>query len=448
MNGTLTDIAAWLSASLENVLRYFSQPWAFYQIGIIAAALVAGHFLGRIIEERLEARARSFKGHAGLLRLIIAFLRRTEWLIFIAILWFARLVMVSLTWQSRSHLIAIVLSLSTAWLIIAVLTRIIRNRTLARTIAVVIWCYVAVQVLNIQEPVAGAMDQMAINIGSFHLSALSALKIVVVTTILFSLAVFVGNFVENRIARTEDLSPSLKVLLTKIAKITLIGVAAAIALTATGIDLTALTVFSGAIGVGIGFGLQKVVSNFISGIIILMDKSIKPGDTIELGDTFGWIRELRARFVSVITRDGREYLIPNEDLIAQRVVNWSFSNEFVRLDVDFGVSYDSDPHEVTRLAIEAARGVPRVLSHQDPVCWMTAFGASSLDFKLRFWISDPQSGLTNIRGQVLLALWDAFKEANVKIPFPHREILLRTPVEIVRTPAPGPNPDGDPASGS
>ena len=149
-----------------------------------------------------------------------------------------------------------------------------------------------------------------------------------------------------------------------------------------------------------------------------MDKSIKPGDTIELGDTFGWIRELRARFVSVITRDGREYLIPNEDLIAQRVVNWSFSNEFVRLDVDFGVSYDSDPHEVTRIAIEAARNVPRVLSHQDPVCWMTAFGASSLDFKLRFWISDPQQGLTNIRGQVLLALWDAFKEAGIRIPFP------------------------------
>ena len=437
MNASVTEFAAWLSALLGGIRDYFSQPWAFYQIGIIVVALLAAHPLGRVIEDKLEAHARNFKANPGLLRLIIAFLRRTEWLIFIVILWFTRLVMVSITWPSRSNLIAIALSLATAWLVIAVLTRIIRNRTLARTVALVIWCYVAVQVLNIQKPVAEAMDTMAINLGSFHLSALSALKIVVVTTVLFSLAVFTGNFVENRISRAEDLSPSLKVLLTKIAKIMLIGVAAAIALTATGIDLTALTVFSGAIGVGIGFGLQKVVSNFISGIIILMDKSIKPGDTIELGDTFGWIRELRARFVSVITRDGREYLIPNEDLIAQRVVNWSFSNEFVRLDVDFGVSYDSNPHEVARIAIEAARRVPRVLSHSDPVCWMTAFGASSLDFKLRFWISDPQQGLTNIRGQVLLALWDAFKEAGINIPFPHREILVRTPVEIVRKPWPG-----------
>jgi small-conductance mechanosensitive channel len=184
--------------------------------------------------------------------------------------------------------------------------------------------------------------------------------------------------------------------------------------------------------------LQKVVSNFISGIIILMDQSIKPGDTITLGETFGWIRELRARFVSVVTRDGREFLIPNEDFITTQVINWSFSDRFVRLDVGFGVSYSSDPHEVVRLAIEAAASVPRVsASGKPPVCWLTEFGESSLDFLLRFWIDDPQQGLTNVRGQVLLAVWDSFKQHGIQIPFPHREIIMKTPVDLVAPAAAG-----------
>jgi small-conductance mechanosensitive channel len=233
----------------------------------------------------------------------------------------------------------------------------------------------------------------------------------------------------------------LKVLISKLVKIVLIVFAGTIALSATGIDLTALTVFSGAVGVGIGFGLQKVVSNFISGIIILLDKSIKPGDTITLGETFGSIRDLRSRFVSVITRDGKEYLIPNEDFISQQVVNWSFSSEYVRIEVSFGTSYDSDPHEVARVAIEAAKSIPRVASaYTEPVCWMTGFGESSLDFKLRFWISDPSNGLTNVRGQVLMAIWDAFKAAGIEIPYPHREIVMKTPVEVAEAATSQPRP--------
>jgi small-conductance mechanosensitive channel len=260
------------------------------------------------------------------------------------------------------------------------------------------------------------------------------------TVALLWLAVLIGRVLSNWINRSQDLSPLFKVLVGKLIKIALIILAGAFALSATGIDLTALTIFSGAVGVGIGFGLQKVVSNFISGIIILLDKSIKPGDTISLGNTFGSIRELRARFVSVITRDGREYLIPNEDLITEQVVNWSFSDDYVRIDVEFGTAYDSDPHEVSRIAIETAKTIKRVSTHIAPVCWLTAFGASSLDFKLRFWIADPSNGLTNVRGQVLLALWDAFKAANIAIPFPHREIIMRTPVEIRRT---AEGPEGD-----
>ncbi|MBB6179222.1 small-conductance mechanosensitive channel [Rhizobium flavum] len=277
---------------------------------------------------------------------------------------------------------------------------------------------------------AQQLNAVAVNLGTIRLSLLSVLKGLVVTAALIWGAIFLGNIASNRVERFDAVSPAFRVLISKLIKIGLILLAGALALSATGIDLTALTVFSGAIGVGLGFGLQKVVSNFISGIIILLDKSIKPGDTISLGDTFGWVRDLRARFVSVITRDGKEYLIPNEDFITEQVVNWSFSNQYVRVDVDFGVAYSADPHDVVRIAIETAKATPRVTDYRAPVCWLTAFGASSLDFKLRFWIADPSNGITNVKGQILMSLWDAFKEARIDIPFPHREIIMKTPVEV------------------
>ena len=177
-----------------------------------------------------------------------------------------------------------------------------------------------------------------------------------------------------------------------------------------------------------GFGLQKVVSNLVSGVIILLDKSIKPGDVISIGETFGWINSLGARYVSITTRDGKEYLIPNEDLITGQVVNWSHSDDFVRLDIHFGTSYGDDPHLVRRLAMEAAARVDRVLSTRPPVCHITGFGDNSVDYILRFWITDPSGGLTNIRGNVYLALWDAFQENGISIPFPQREVrMLGTP---------------------
>jgi small-conductance mechanosensitive channel len=176
--------------------------------------------------------------------------------------------------------------------------------------------------------------------------------------------------------------------------------------------------------VGLGFGLQKVVSNLVSGVILLIDKSIKPGDVISLGETFGWIEQMGARYVSVVTRDGKEFLIPNEDLITGQVVNWSHTNAFVRLDIHFGTAYDADPHLVRKVAREATVGVARVLSHRPPVCHIVGFGDSSVDYILRFWIDDPTGGLTNIRGNVYLALWDAFKEHGINIPFPQREVRM------------------------
>ncbi|QKV18806.1 mechanosensitive ion channel family protein [Oricola thermophila] len=429
------EASDWLDlfpAFADRVQGYLAQPWTFYQFAIIAACFGLAYALSLRIEPALETRARRIKGNPGLLRVIVAFMRRTEWVMFLLFVALARAIVLASTWPSRSYMLSLALVLGFTWLAASVLTRIIRSRTIARFVALCVFVYVATGVLDVREPVEGALDALAVNLGEFRLSALFVVKAAAIMVFLLWAAHLAASFIDNRISASSELSPSFKVLAGKVTRIALTVLAGVIALNAIGVDLTALTIFSGAVGVGLGFGLQKVVSNFVSGVIILSDKSIKPGDTIELGDTFGWIRELRSRFVSVITRDGREYLIPNEDFITHQVVNWSFSDNFIRLDVDFGVSYDSDPHEVARIAIEAAQGVDRVVELRKPVCWMTAFGASSLDFRLRFWIADPQNGLTNIRGQVLLALWDAFKAAGIAIPFPHREIIMRSPVEVVQ----------------
>jgi small-conductance mechanosensitive channel len=438
----MSEILLLLQQKLTDLWFYVFNPWTFYQFVIILGCFLIAKKLGDLIEPKMEEWVRSIKGNADLLRMLAALLRRLEWVAYIPLATACAMTIRANTWPSRSWIIDVSIKLAAAWLVIAVLSRIVRSRLLARVLTVVAWGLAALSITGTLETAVTTMDALAFHFGTYRISALNVTTGVALLTGLIWFATFVGNYADAQIQRIEDLTPSLKVLLGKFIKITLMVFALGIALSATGIDLTALTVFSGAVGVGIGFGLQKVVSNFISGIIILMDKSIKPGDTISLGDTFGWIRELRARFVSVVTRDGKEYLIPNEDLITQQVVNWSFSDDLVRIDVPFGVSYDSDPHEVIRLALSPLDDIPRVSKRKAPVCWMTEFGDSSINFVLRFWIRDPQNGLTNIRGTVLIALWDVFKEHNISIPFPHREIIMRTPVEIatVHKPAAAPKP--------
>lgn len=367
----------------------------------------------------------------NLLRLLVVLLRRLDWILFAILAAIAMLLMRAVGWPGSDYVVSTLLLLVVAWLVLGLLVQLVRNRPLGRLLAIGVWSYVALVILGLADDAALLLDAAGFSIGDFRVSPLLIVKVVVFLGVLLWVAISLGNFAERQLQAAEDLAPSLRVLLGKVLKVVLIITATLVGLSGLGIDLTVFAVFSGAIGVGLGFGLQKVVSNFISGIIILMDRSIKPGDTISLGETFGWIRELRARFVSVVTRDGREYLIPNEDFITHEVINWSFSDALVRLDVEFGVSYDSDPHQVSALAIEAAAGCPRVYAGRKPVCWLTKFGESSLGFILRFWIDDPREGLTNIRGIVLLALWDTFKEHGVKIPYPHRAVIMKTPVEIV-----------------
>jgi small-conductance mechanosensitive channel len=415
----------------QLVLAYVNRPAVITQAIIIVALYLLAYGLSWWAEPRLEARAREIRGWPAVLRVIAILLRRLVWLTFVAFLTIAYVLMQSVGWPESNQLLSTVLLLALAWLVISVVSQAIRSRTLGRVFAIVGWIYVAATIFGITDNVADVLEGLGFQVSpTFRLSLLLLLKAILLLGVLFWLAFSIGNFLDQRIQRSQELTPSLRVLTGKVLRITLIIVAAIVWLSAMQVNLTVFTVLSGAIGVGVGFGLQKVVSNLFSGVIILLDRSIKPGDTITVGETFGWIRELRARFVSVVTRDGREYLIPNEDFITHEVINWSYSDDLVRIDVPLHASYDADPHKVSAVAIEAAVTVPRVVESQMPVCWLTAFGDSSLEFLLRFWIRDPQNGLTNVRGSVLLAVWDAFKANGIGIPYPHREVIMKTPVKV------------------
>jgi small-conductance mechanosensitive channel len=346
--------------------------------------------------------------------------------------------MQEVTWPSRSRVLVVIANLSLAWLIVSFATRLVANPLLRKMVKYGAWVWITLRILGLTAEATAFLDSIAIDFGDLRISLFLIVQAIVILGVMLTLARAVSSVAANRIRNNPDISPSMQVLGAKLAQILLLGGAFFIGLKAIGIDLTGLAVLSGAIGVGLGFGLQKVVSNLVSGLIILLDKSIKPGDVISLGETFGWINSLGARYVSVVTRDGREYLIPNEDFITNEVVNWSHSDRFVRLDLKFGTAYGDDPHEVRRVAIDAAKGVSRVLSggKRAPVCHIIGFGDSSVDYVLRFWIDDPTGGLTNIRGNVYLALWDAFKDAGVSIPFPQREVRVMNDalsVEVAET---------------
>nr|WP_227258331.1 mechanosensitive ion channel domain-containing protein [Kangsaoukella pontilimi] len=401
-------------------------PSRLYQIGILILCIALAWVLTRAIKPRVREWMHTLEGRPKWqLRALLLVNRRLGLIIFTALIWISAAIMSEVTpFVSRRFLLELVGTISLAILLVGFAARLVRNPFLRRIVTWFLWIYVTLYYLGIVEDVSRFLDSLAIEIGDFRLSVLTVITAAIVIGALVTGARLIQSTAASRIRANEDISPSMQVLAVKFLQIMLFGAAFFLGLKIVGVDLTGLAVLSGAIGIGLGFGLQKVVSNLVSGIIILLDKSIKPGDVISIGETFGWINALGARYVSITTRDGREYLIPNEDLITGQVVNWSHSNDFVRLDVYFGTAYGDDPHKVRKLAVEAAASCDRVLATRPPVCHIVGFGDSSVDYILRFWITDPSGGLTNIRGNVFLALWDSFKENGISIPFPQREVKL------------------------
>ncbi len=328
----------------------------------------------------------------------------------------------------HAHLPHQVLTIATAaalaWVIAHVAGALIKSRFLGIFAAWAIWLVAVLHSLGLSDTALEFLDDLGLAVGRTRVSLLLVLKGFALLVVLLQAARLSSGVLDDRLAQADGISPSARVLFAKGARFVLYALAVTVTLSSVGVDLTSLTVFSGAVGVGVGFGLQKVFSNLVSGVILLMDKSLKPGDVIEMGGVQGKIAQINARYAAIETLDGKAYLIPNENLIGNEVINLSYSNSRLLVRAEVGVAYSSDPREAMRLMEQAAAGVPRVLKEPAPRALLTSFGDSSIDLALGFWIEDPQNGIGNVKGEVLLAIWDAFKAAGVEIPFPQREVRV------------------------
>jgi small-conductance mechanosensitive channel len=327
------------------------------QLVVVAITLLAARIIVPRAQVMLERFTRGRRYEAQSRRIAAPLATLALPIVWLILLWLS--VLIALQAELAHPIVTIVVSLLTAWVVIRLSASLVRDPVWSRFLTLVVWTIAALNILGLLDPAMAMLDKVAITLGGLRISALTIVKAILSLAVLLWLATLASRLLERRITSLPNLTPSVQVLIVKLLKIVLVVIAVVAALRTVGIDLTAFAVFTGAIGVGIGFGLQKAVSNFISGLSILIDKSIKPGDVISVGDTYGWVSSLGARHVSVVTRDATEYLIPNEQLITERVINWSYSTAEVRLRLPVGISYGADVRQAIELCQQAASETPR-----------------------------------------------------------------------------------------
>jgi small-conductance mechanosensitive channel len=294
-----------------------------------------------------------------------------------------------------------------------------------------LWLFVSFELLGWFNFAESTLDKIDLIPGKAEFSLWTLLKGIVVVSAFVIVTSLVARGVERRIMKAEALAVSTRIGISKFTYFFLVSVGILLGINAAGVDVTTLNVLTGAIGVGLGFGLQAVAGNFVSGFVLLMDKSIKPGDVISFTghtgtstENFGWVQELRGRYVVVRDRDGVETLVPNLNLITNSVINWSYSDQRVRLRLPVVVSYDDDPEEALNALLEATQNHPRILRDPGPVTRLMSFDDYGMKLEVRFWIADPMNGVNNVRSDVNRAIWRVFKERGIKIPVAQRELRM------------------------
>lgn len=326
-------------------------------------------------------------------------------------------------------LVRAIASIATLWLVSAALPARIKSQVYYKTLFFVLAIVLILNLIGVWSVIQEGLNSIRLypfsESGETLVTLLSFFKGVIAISVAFPLAGWLINTSSKRVTRMKNVTPALQVLAIKFIKVLIAVAVILFAISSMGVNLAAFAVLGGAIGLGLGFGFQKVVSNLISGVILLSDKSIKPGDVIEVDQTYGWINTLGARYTSVITRDGTEHLIPNEMMITEKVVNWSFSDEKLRVRIPFGVSYTSDIHIAMDLALQAAGEDKRILEEPPAAVRLTEYGDNSVNFELRVWIVDPTDGLGNIRSAFYIRIWELFKQNGIEFPYPQRDVHIK-----------------------
>jgi small-conductance mechanosensitive channel len=423
---------------LRNVGRQLEAlltPSSLLQLAVLLIAVLFALWFGRQV--RNTERAKAALVQAG-------FRARVTEAVLIITPHLAALVMIAAfggvlhAIKAQSRLVDLAITLAGLMLLIRLGVYMVRvslgNRTKGwgNSITFVVWGVLALQVLGWFDPLVQALDSVGISAGKSKITLWSVLKVLFTVGAFILVAVWIARWFERRLMAMQGLALSMRIGIAKFAQAGLIALSILLGLNAAGLDLTTLNVLTGAIGIGLGFGLQAIAANFVSGFVLLMDRSIKPGDVISFTGTtgtstegFGWVQELRGRYVVVRDRDGVETLVPNQHLITNPVINWSYTDPRVRLKLPVRVSYKDDPETALAVLLKAAEGQPRILRDPAPVSRMMGFNDYGFDLELRFWISDPQEGVNNVRSEVNRAIWRLFKEHGITIPVAQRHIVIQ-----------------------
>ncbi len=411
---------------------------ALWQIGVLALCIAGGWFVQRYVER--GALAQSVTDSEATLRMHMGGVRRMAFpLGTLALVLVARVILQH--WLPVS-LLDLAVSLLTALALVRITIYMLRHifapggwlRSSERYIAWTVWIGCVVYIGGLWPALRGLLDGIGVSFGAQRVTLLLVMQGVLSITVTVLLALWLGRLIETRMMGAASVNVNLRVMITKLAQAILLLAAILIALPAVGIDLTVLSVFGGMLGVGIGFGLQKIASNYISGFIILMDRSVSIGDLITVDKYTGQLTKMTARYVVMHAMDGTETIIPNETMITSPVVNHSYTDKRVRVGVPIQVAYESDLEAVGRILIEAAQRHPRVLQDKPPKMLIREFADSGINVELGVWILDPQDGTANLRSDLYFDIWREFKAHGIEIPYPQRNIRFTSaPPDALRT---------------
>lgn len=427
-------VRAWLLDSWDWLQNQMFTLGVAIEAAILLAAIVPAAFFGPRLRKIIQTQIAPRAPYGVLRRAANAFAHLATPIALYVVLQIAVVALQAA--NSSTGLISAGVSLLTAWIVIRLVTLVIRSPFWSRVAFYVVWPIAALDAFGVLDDVVRQLDAFSFPIGESEdgvqqrYSALDLVRTILVFGVLFWGARLLNSLITGRINAIDELTVSFKALLSKILDVLLPIIALVAALQIVGFPFATLAIFGGAVGLGIGLGMQRTVSNFFAGFTLIADKSIKPGDVIEIDGAYGWVTQMNARYVSLRTRDGTAYLVPNDRFIEEGVVNWSHDDRVVRLHAPFGVAYSTkDLRGLARKVEETALTIDRVLKTPAPRCNLMEFGDSSVNFDLRFWINDPANGTKNVTSDVMMAVWDLLHEMEIEIPFPQRDLHIKSAPE-------------------
>jgi small-conductance mechanosensitive channel len=397
---------------------------AYWQLAVVGASFLLAWALNKLLHRNLMQKApETWKvGVGGLKRMLFP-------LTTLVFVYLGKLILQH--WQHTSLLtLASTLLVAMALVRLAVYTlRYIFSpsawlKTTENAISGVVWLLVALHLVGFLPEILRALDEVSFSVGKVRFSLLLIVQSLVTVAVTVVIALWLSRLLENRVMRAERINMNLRVVVTKLLRVTLTLVGVLAALSAVGFDITLLSVFGGALGVGLGFGLQKIASNYVSGFIILLDESVHLGDVMTIDGHYGVVSQIRSRYLVLRKLDGTEVVIPNETLIGTAVINHSFTDRKARINLPIQISYESGLEDAMMLMRDVASQHPRVLKDPPPETQILGFGENGIDLQLVLWIPDPEEGSASLKSSLYLEIWHAFQKHGVAIPYPRRDVRI------------------------